>query len=162
MVRVALLAASAAGVPLVQDQVHIQPNQLSRQARESFVAAIGRSVLDDEVLLLDIPKFEQAASKALEVGSVDRRRRSLEHADAIDFLRLRLADERRREYAPTHCNDECPPVHHRMISSARTRMDCGMVRPRAFAVLRLITNSNFVGCSTGRSAGFVPLRILST
>jgi hypothetical protein len=28
-----------------------------------------------------------------------------------------------------------------------------MVRPRAFAVFRLMTNSNLVGCSTGRSAG---------
>ena len=28
-----------------------------------------------------------------------------------------------------------------MISSARTRTDCGMVRPRALAVLRLITSS---------------------
>jgi len=46
--------------------------------------------------------------------------------------------------------------------SARRRSDCGSVRPRAFAVLRLITRSNFVGCSTGRSAGFAPFRILST
>ena len=38
----------------------------------------------------------------------------------------------------------------------------GCVMPSAFAVLRLITSSNFVGCSTGRSAGFAPLRILST
>ncbi len=28
-----------------------------------------------------------------------------------------------------------------------------MVRPSALALLRLITNSNFVGCSMGRSAG---------
>ena len=48
-----------------------------------------------------------------------------------------------------------------MISSARPNTDCGIVRPRAFAVFRLITSSNLVGCSTGRSAGFVPLRILS-
>ena len=27
------------------------------------------------------------------------------------------------------------------------------------AVLRLMTSSNFVGCSTGRSAGFSPLRM---
>ena len=33
----------------------------------------------------------------------------------------------------------------------------GIVRPICFAVFRLITNSNFVGCSTGRSAGFAPL-----
>jgi hypothetical protein len=36
------------------------------------------------------------------------------------------------------------------------------VRPSALAVLRLMTSSNFVGCSAGRSAGFAPLRILST
>jgi hypothetical protein len=36
------------------------------------------------------------------------------------------------------------------------------VRPSAFAVLRLITRSNFVGCSTGRSAGFSPLRMRPT
>ena len=34
--------------------------------------------------------------------------------------------------------------------------------PSAFAVFRLITSSNLVGCSTGRSAGFAPLKILST
>jgi hypothetical protein len=38
----------------------------------------------------------------------------------------------------------------------------GIVRPICLAVLRLITSSNFVGCSTGSSAGFAPLRILST
>src|SRR5512143_2990653 len=38
----------------------------------------------------------------------------------------------------------------------------GMVRPICLAVLRLMTNSNFVACCTDRSAGFVPLRILST
>ena len=32
------------------------------------------------------------------------------------------------------------------------------VMPRDFAALRLITNSNVVGCSTGSSAGFTPLR----
>src|SRR5262249_19000096 len=36
------------------------------------------------------------------------------------------------------------------------------VKPIAFAVLRLITSSNFVGCSTGRAADFVPCRILCT
>ena len=51
---------------------------------------------------------------------------------------------------------------HSTIWSARASTDCGIVRPRALAALRLITSSNFVGCSTGRSPGFVPLRILST
>src|SRR5258706_15124641 len=38
----------------------------------------------------------------------------------------------------------------------------GICTPSAFAVLRLMTSSIIVGCSTGRSAGFAPLRILST
>ena len=45
---------------------------------------------------------------------------------------------------------------------ARASTSGGIVRPICFAVLRLITNSNFVGCSTGRSAGLAPFRILST
>src|SRR5881397_589077 len=49
-----------------------------------------------------------------------------------------------------------------MTWSARPSTDGGIVSPRAFAVLRLITSSSFVTCSTGRSAGFAPLRILST
>ena len=36
-----------------------------------------------------------------------------------------------------------------ITSSARARIDGGMLRPSAFAVLRLMTNSNVVGCSTG-------------
>ena len=49
-----------------------------------------------------------------------------------------------------------------MISWARSSSVCGIGNPSAFAVFMLITSSNFVGCSTGRSAGFAPLRILST
>jgi putative tryptophan/tyrosine transport system substrate-binding protein len=47
-------------------------------------------------------------------------------------------------------------------SSARNRNDSGIVTPSAFAVVRLMTRSNLVGCSTGISAGFAPRRILST
>jgi len=53
-------------------------------------------------------------------------------------------------------------THHSINSSARASSVGGTSRPRALAVVRLITNSNFVGCSTGRSAGFAPRRILST
>jgi len=46
-----------------------------------------------------------------------------------------------------------------ITSSARSRNDSGIFRPRAFAVLTLTTSSNLVGCSTGRSDGFAPCRI---
>ncbi len=51
---------------------------------------------------------------------------------------------------------------HRMTLSALANTLGGIVNPICFAVFRLITNSNFLGCSTGRSAGLAPLRILST
>ena len=55
-----------------------------------------------------------------------------------------------------------PHSDYSTIRSARSSNDGGMVSPSAFAVLRLMTNWNFVGCSTGSSAGFAPLRSLST
>ena len=51
---------------------------------------------------------------------------------------------------------------HLITRSARARTFGRIVRPICFAVFRLITNSNLVGCSTGRSAGLAPFRILST
>ena len=57
----------------------------------------------------------------------------------------------KRRHSPTYS----------ITSSARASNVGGMVRPSALAVLRLIFISNFVGCSTGSSAGSAPLIILS-
>ena len=46
--------------------------------------------------------------------------------------------------------------------SARTSTFGGIVRPICLAAFKLTTNSNFIGCSTGRSAGVLPFKILST
>ena len=51
---------------------------------------------------------------------------------------------------------------HLITLSARANTFGGIVSPICLAVFKLMTNSNFVGCSTGRSAGLVPSRILST
>ena len=50
-------------------------------------------------------------------------------------------------------SDLRPLYFHRMTRSALTNTFGGIVRPICFAVFKLITNSNFIGCSTGRSAG---------
>src|SRR5450759_4611044 len=47
-----------------------------------------------------------------------------------------------------------------ITSSARVSSVGEMFRPSTLAVLRLITSSNLVGCSTGKSAGFAPLNTL--
>src|SRR6516225_8898107 len=55
-----------------------------------------------------------------------------------------------------------PPSHHSITSSARASSVGGTVRPSILAVLRLMLSANLVGCSTGKSPGFAPFRILST
>src|SRR5439155_6568312 len=70
---------------------------------------------------------------------------------------LCLGVERRRHRPNSEPAEEGAPVHHSITWSARSRMDCGIISPRAFAVFMLTTSSNFVGCSTGRSAGLAPL-----
>ncbi len=78
-------------------------------------------------------------------------------ADAQHFRRLRTRHQRpcgrtaeqRNEFAPVHS----------ITSSASNCIAFGTARPSALAVFRLITSSNLVGCTTGRSAGRAPLRI---
>src|SRR4029077_18256120 len=66
----------------------------------------------------------------------------------------RRAAEEREEGAAVH---QVPD--HSITSSVRASSVGGTSRPSAFAVLRLMTNSNWVGCITGKSAGFWPLSI---
>ena len=49
-------------------------------------------------------------------------------------------------------------LFHSITLSARAKRLAGMERPIAFAVFKLIANSNLVGSSTGRSAGATPFR----
>ena len=88
------------------------------------------------------------------------------HGDAphaVWLLRPRRQRPSRRRAAEQR--DEVAPFHqlvHSITSSARASSDGGMSRPSDFAVLRLITSSNLVGASTGRSAGFAPRSMRST
>jgi hypothetical protein len=77
--------------------------------------------------------------------------------------RHRQLDRPRRKSAPQP--DSCTAANsiaHSITSSARARIVGGIVRPSDLEVFRLMTSWNFVGSSTGRSAGLVPFKILST
>jgi hypothetical protein len=56
----------------------------------------------------------------------------------------------------------CSKKHYSITSSARTSSIWGIVRLRAFAVFRLMTNSSWVGNSIGKSEGFAPLSMRSS
>src|SRR5262249_60844717 len=53
-------------------------------------------------------------------------------------------------------------LHYSITSSARASRVGGIRRPSAVAVFTLRTSSSLVGCSTGRSLGLAPFKILST
>ena len=53
-------------------------------------------------------------------------------------------------------------LNHLISLLARASTSGGIVTSICFAVFKLITSSNLVGCSTGKSAGLAPFRILST
>src|SRR5262245_23664930 len=75
---------------------------------------------------------------------------------------LRPRRERPRSRRAAEQRDEAAAPHYSSTSSARASSVGCTSRPSALAVLRLITSSNLVGCSTGSSDGFAPLKILST
>src|SRR5262249_51700711 len=75
------------------------------------------------------------------------------------LLRPRRDRPRRRRAADQRDELAAP---HSITSSARRRRAVGTSKPMALAVLRLRIVSNFVGCSTGRSAALAPFAILST
>src|SRR5438094_2660707 len=58
------------------------------------------------------------------------------------------------------CDASCAaPGFHLITLSALSSTFDGIVRPICLAAFRLMMSSNFVGCSTGNSAGLVPFRI---
>ena len=73
------------------------------------------------------------------------------------------------ESGHVQCTGSCPlcansghSATQSITSSARATNVGGTMRPSVLAVLRLMTKSNLVGCKTGRSAGFSPLRMRAT
>src|SRR5262249_51829721 len=89
---------------------------------------------------------------------VGRNRSAREHADAPHLLLLRARRKRPRRSHTAEQRDEVAAFHS-ITSSARASSIGGISKPRRLAVLRLITNSNFVDWITGRSVGLAPLRM---
>src|SRR5262249_35949654 len=147
------------------DHVDLAAGQISRKGRQSIVLVFCKTVFDRRVAGLDISGFTQAASeRGGEVGRIisaervqepNRRHGRLLRARRERPRRRRAAEQRYERAALHRCS-------HSITSSARASRLSGTVRPSAFAVLRLMTSSNLVGCWTGRLLGFSPLRMRST
>src|SRR5262245_23355455 len=141
---------------MYDEYIRWQRSKFERSPAQSIDVVLRRPILDGKVLPLDIAKIAQALPKVIPVGRVVYDAYSRHTADWL--LRARRQRPRRRT---ADQRDELAPPHS-ITSSARASSEIGTVRPSALAVVRLMTRSNFVGCSTGISAGFAPRRILST
>src|SRR6266568_5162033 len=134
-------------------------DQFGSQRRQSIIPTFRPAILDCDVLAFEIADLAQTLAKRLENRCRLGWRPCAQPSNHGQCRLLRARYERPRR--PTDKCDELASPHS-ITSSAATSMFCGSVTLSAFAVLRLIANSNFVGCSTGRSAGLAPLRILAT
>src|SRR5262245_21695444 len=105
----------------------------------------------------------QSLGKSGDQFAFRRTRAQARESDGPQLSRLlRARRERPRGGSAAEQRDELAPALHSITSSARASTVAGNSRPNAFAVLRLRTRSNFVGCSTGISLGLVPRNTLST
>jgi hypothetical protein len=114
-------------------------------------------VFDRQITALDIAGLAQALAKCAQALRVARLVADITEDRQRQLLRARRNRPSRRA---TEKLDELAPAHHSMTSSAVASKFGGTVRPSAFAVPRLMASSNLVACSTGRSAGLAPLRMV--
>src|SRR6266542_414264 len=95
-----------------------------------------------------------------EVRTIECNRRNRPTPQSLPgFLAQALEEPIFHHIAPSATLPAGGALRYSITSSAVASSDGGTVRPSAFAAFRLMTSSNLVDCTTGRSAGFSPLRI---
>src|SRR5439155_17483629 len=149
-----------------RDEDYIRRHRHHFRGRDAHTlgAFAGEPVIELDVVALGPTEFVEPLSESRKVGLPDFivLGKAHDHADAPQPLALLRARRQRPCRSRTaDKRDELAPSHS-ITSSARSRKDSGTFNPIALAVLRLTTSSNFTGCSTGRSAGLVPCKILCT
>src|SRR5262245_7745411 len=120
------------------------------------------AVVDCDVMAVGVTSFPQAFCEGGDKQTEIFWRRLMKEAHNGFRHPLRARRERPRGRRPTEQRDELAAFEfcaHSITSSAATWRVSGIVSPSALAVLRFIMSSNLVGCMTGKSAGFSPLRI---
>src|SRR5262249_6145076 len=143
------------------DHRHLTTYQIGCEVGQSVGLVLRPAILDRHILALDIAGFTKALAECGQIGcTIDRRRAAKESYHRHRALLCARRERPRRRDADER--DELAAATHSMTSSARASSVGGISRPRALAVVRLMTRSNLVGCKTGKSAGFSPLRMRLT
>ena len=121
---------------------------------------------DRKILSLDMTKpgqlLEQHPQKRISTGLADVGNRTWCIDDHHAISPLRALCPGVPDSTRDNCSDDKVAPLHSITLSARASRVGGTVSPSAFAVLRLMVSSYFVGACTGRSCGNSPFRIRST
>jgi hypothetical protein len=147
IVRVCRWSATVAGVEPARMMSGCRPTNSCASSYPIVVAAVPPKV-DPQVAAIGPT---QARKRLNERGDATLPLRIVfvaehEHADAPHAVALlHVRRERPRRSSAAEKRDELAPANHSITSSARSRIDGGMARPSALAVLRFTTISNLVG-----------------
>src|SRR5262245_31369047 len=132
-------------------------------ALQAVGIALSPSIVDPNIAILHPSQLLQTflegcrPSPDLGIALVQRH----QHADAPHPFGLLRARRKRPHRRAAEKRDELASFHS-ITSSARASSVGGTSRPRILAVWWLMTSSNLLDCTTGRSAGLVPLRMRPT
>src|SRR5262249_8148272 len=132
-------------------------NQLGGQGLQPVASTIRRAILDRDVLSFDKTAFDDPLAQGRHPLGKCSKARAGEHTDHRQGL-LRMRGPRPRYDRTPGQGDDCAPLHS-ITSSAVASSLSGTVRPSIRAIWALITSSNLVACTTGKSAGLAPLRM---
>ena len=143
-----------------ENHIDLQQNELGCDLGKAFAAPLAPAILDRDIAALAPAQLTQPLHKGGCPLALCRSRTRAQESDGRQ-LRSLLCTSRERPCSgrAAEQRDELAALHS-ITSSARARNASGIVSSIALAVLRLTTSSNFVGCSTGRSAGFAPRKNL--
>src|SRR5262249_34490703 len=138
--------------PVVRRRARLQANETGRQSTE-------------ERQNLRTPKLLAQNRRSLCINPVHLKnmlRQVQSDRSNLAHRWLQVAAVSIRQQFGTQMPQGGHPPHHSITSSARASTLSGNARPSVLAVLTLIVSSYLIGCCTGNSATFAPLRIRST
>src|SRR5262245_33963713 len=140
--------------------IDFKAHELLRNLFEAFAAALCPAIFDRNVATFIPAEFAQPLHESGGPWFPGRCRGCTQKPDNRESARLLRACRQRPRHrsAAEQRRDELAALHS-ITSSAATCSVSGTLKPSAFAVFRLMTNSNLVGSRTGNSAGLSPLRI---
>src|SRR5262245_31524610 len=140
------------------DQVGLRARQLRRDD-EGAAWIVHPLIVDGYISTFAKAKLFQLRAEGLILGN---RRRVVEwgteHAKPNELARLLRARRQRPRRRAAEQHDEVAALHS-ITSSARASSVGGTSTPCILAVWWLMTSSNLLDCTTGKSAGLAPLRM---